>query len=114
MPLPCAGVVDHELRSVQELAGNTAGKLERPAAIRPAHAALPASPVHHVAHDRVSQVSEVHSNLVRATRLERDVQQVSGPPTLSNPSAGHGSPARLDHRHAPPLPGIPADWGIDL
>ena len=108
------GVDEGQARRMQELPGRPPGQFPGPSEIRTAHATLPSRSVERVSHDRVSQVSNVHTDLMGAPRAERNVEQLGRRPPFPNPHPREGRTTVLDDRHALPILAGPANGRVDL
>src|SRR6056297_3347035 len=106
-------VVEAERRRMEKLPGHTACELVRPTAAAPTHPPFPASTIDLVPHDRMSDVAQMHPDLVRPAGLQRDVQKVRPQPTLGQSHPREGVPTVLDGRHPLPVARVPANGRVD-
>jgi hypothetical protein len=106
-------MVEHQLGSVEELPRSPARELSGPGLRRTAHASLPAPTIDRVPDDRMPDMSEMHTDLMRPSRPERDIEEVRPLPTLAHPDPGDGVPTALDDRHPLAILRISADRCVD-
>src|SRR5438445_947622 len=113
-PLARNRMREREGRRVQELPRRERLEPLRVAPLRRRHAATAAEGVLAVADDGVADLAQVHTDLMRASRAERDAQQVGlGEVRDDGHVADRVAPARL-HGHALAVLGVAVDRRGDL
>ena len=105
--LPVTGCAKHQLRGMQRLAPE---RLQHRALRgRRAGGELPASAIQRIAHQRMTDVRQVHADLVRASGLQGHAQQAVLRESLDQPVVRDGFASIGAHGHAQPVGAMPAD-----
>jgi hypothetical protein len=60
----------------------------------------------------MSQMCQVHANLVGATGLQSDIQKLGCTPALPHPDPGHRTPPARNNGHATPFSGVSTDGSV--
>ncbi len=105
-------VKEGKVGRVEQLPGCAAIQFLRPGPGRATHPPTPPCAVDLVPHHGVSQMTQMHPNLVGPPRLQRDVEVLGGGPLLPDPYSCKGPAAAFHHRHLFPVSWIPPDGRI--
>ena len=106
-------MLEAQLGRVEELPPHAVRQLVHPAPCRSAEPTLPAGTIDRVTYDRMPDMGEMHTDLVRPTGFEGHVEQVGPHPAFLDLHSAHRAATVFDDGHTLPVLGIPPDGRLD-